>query len=36
MITVTVHRLRKSGHKITSGRRRPLGAGNMGGYELRD
>jgi hypothetical protein len=36
MITVTVHRLRKSGHKIMSGRRGPLGAGCMGGYELRD
>jgi hypothetical protein len=36
MITVTVHRLRKSGHKIMSGRRGPLGPGCMGGYELRD
>jgi hypothetical protein len=36
MITVTVHRLRKSGHKITFGRRGPLDAGCMGGYELRD
>ncbi|HEY1887556.1 MAG TPA: helix-turn-helix domain-containing protein [Roseiarcus sp.] len=36
MITVTVHRLRKSGHKIMSGRRGPLGAGSRCGYELRD
>ena len=36
MITVTVHRLHKSGHKIMSGRRGPLGAGPKGGYELRD
>jgi hypothetical protein len=36
MITVTVHRLRKSGYQIMSGRRGPLGAGCMGGYELRD
>jgi hypothetical protein len=35
-ITVTVHRLRKSGHEIMSGRGGPLGAGCMGGYELRD
>ncbi len=36
IITVAVHRLRKSGHKIMSGRRGPLSPGNMGGYELRD
>jgi hypothetical protein len=37
IITATVHRLRKSGHKIMSGRRGPLGAGPMGGgYALRD
>ena len=36
MITVTVHRLRKSGHKIMSGRRRPLGGAPIAGYELRD
>jgi len=36
MITVTVHRLRKSGHKIMPGRPGPLGPGSAGGYELRD
>ena len=35
-ITVAVHRLRKSGHKIMSGRRGPLGPGSSGGYELPD
>jgi hypothetical protein len=35
-ITVTVHRLRKSGHKIMPGRPGPLGPGSAGGYELRD
>ena len=36
IITVTVHRLRKSGHKIMSGRRGPLNAAPVAGYELRD
>jgi hypothetical protein len=36
MITVTVHRLRKSGHKIISGHRGPSGAGPWRGYELCD
>ena len=37
-ITVTVYRLRKSGHKIMSGCREPFsaGPGRYGGYELRD
>jgi hypothetical protein len=35
-ITVAVHRLRKSGHKILSGRPGPLGLGSTGGYEMRD
>ena len=36
MITVTVHRPRKSGHKMIPGRPGPLGPGSTGGYELRD
>src|SRR5262245_46888114 len=36
MITVTVHRLRKSGHKIMRGRPGPLGPGSAGGYEMDD
>jgi DNA-binding response OmpR family regulator len=36
MITVTIHRLRKSGHKIMSGCHGPLGVGRRCGYELRD
>jgi len=35
-ITVAVHRLRKSGHKIMSGCRGPVGPGSAGGYELCD
>jgi hypothetical protein len=35
-ITVAVHRLRKRGHKIMSGRRGPLSPGPMVGYALHD
>jgi hypothetical protein len=36
LITMIVHRLRKSGHKIMPGRPGPLGPGASGGYELHD
>jgi hypothetical protein len=35
-ITQAVHRLRKGGHKITSGYRGPLAASTKCGYELRE